>query len=77
MGEKYERALSHIDPFVSIDLFEKYIVHSEQNHQELFDAIRAAQCDGLPRFNVWRMLLEVIPIQGDWAEKERALSTAR
>ena len=53
------------------------MVHSQDNKSDLFATIKAAQCEGLPRFNVWRMLLEVIPINGSWDDKKTALEASR
>lgn len=39
--------------------------------------IRESNTSGFPRFNIWRMLLEVIPIGGDWAQKKQSLEESR
>ena len=52
-------------------------MHSADNKSDLFIAIKTAHCDGLPRFNVWRMLLEVMPIEGSWEDKKRTLEDSR
>jgi hypothetical protein len=62
---------------VSLRAFEKYVLESSAHRQELFTAIREATTHGLPRFNVWRMLLELIPINGSWDDKKNALENSR
>lgn len=49
------------------------MLNSPAHQQELYRMIREADSQGLPRFNVWRMLLELMPIAGSWEEKRAAL----
>lgn len=62
---------------VSLQAFEKYVLESSANRQELFRVIREASAQGLPRFNVCRMLFDLLPIDGSWEEKRAALEASR
>jgi hypothetical protein len=57
MEDKYQKALKHITQQVHLEYFEKYILQSAKNKHELFLRIREVNSEGLPRFNVWRLLL--------------------
>lgn len=61
MGEKYDHLLLTIQSEVEPDSFERYILRSEEHKNELIFNIRTTKTKGLPRFNVWRLLLDVIP----------------
>ncbi len=66
MWEKFQKIFDIITREVSLDYFEIYVLRSSDHINELFEAIRECRTQGFPRFNIWRMILEVIPIKGTW-----------
>jgi hypothetical protein len=77
MEDKFQHCFKLVKRTVDLLSFEHYILESEQYQHELFQRIRSAKTDGLPRFNIWRMLLEVIPITGNWQQKQQQLQSGR
>jgi hypothetical protein len=37
------------------------VLNSSDSYPQLFRAIREAETQSLPRFNIWRMLLKIVP----------------
>ena len=73
MEEKFQSAMLLINRSVTPELFDRYIVHSAENKIELWKRIKTCDTQGIPRFSLWRILLDVIPVDGDWEAKKEAL----
>lgn len=66
----FEKALTLVPYSSSANNFVTYVADSATNKDKLFDDIRHCRIDERKcRFNIWRMLLGVVPINSGRHEK--------
>jgi hypothetical protein len=77
MEVKYKQAFKLNKSNIDLQLLSRYIINSEEHKSELFSAIRTSRTVGMSRFNVWRLLLNLIPFEGTWNDKVTQLEQTR
>lgn len=78
IGEKYIQPFKLIFHASSATTFQKFILDSSQNRNELFDVIRSCKLDEYKiRFNIWRMTMGVIGLDSEQEEKIEQLKQSR